>query len=399
MDEIDLVASVRSDAAPTAETVARHHAQLRAAINATTRPGGDHGTFISGGDGPPPEPVALEPGLDQVSTTRRRRSGRVVAGAAAAGIVLIVGVALAAHRTRGLDDQQVTASSGETGDRTMSQPLGEGASACGSELPFSVPVPDGYAGPIDGTSGDSVTPSAADQLVRHWTDGSGTIEVRWPADASNDAFSDGGVVVSPTGEALDTPGYGETTATADAALTRVILSLPQAERTVLASIFPFRVGDGACQALQVTIAGRDAFHAREIASQLWARLFAPDGPLAGPVVPLVTSSTSAGAAPVAGRCEDPSVANKGGPVTDLGSYAAAADALRAFITTQTMTTTDPFGFEISQPTIADAGYTEITLPDGSIAYANQAQDFVGAVIHAAQVDGGWTVDHWDGSGC
>jgi hypothetical protein len=110
----------------------------------------------------------------------------------------------------------------------------------------------------------------------------------------------------------------------------------------------------------------------------------------------VAESTTASEAPevVPVPCETPTV-HRGGPVDDLGSYSTPEEALEAFIVA---VETDDTG-EAEQPAITANGYTEITLPDGSIAYADVQGESVPAVIHATSVDDGWTIDNWEASGC
>ena len=67
-----------------------------------------------------------------------------------------------------------------------------GAPLCGSASPPDVSIPAGFSGPADGPSPDSDRPATADQLVRHWTSPTGSIEVRWFADpdATPPAFAE-----------------------------------------------------------------------------------------------------------------------------------------------------------------------------------------------------------------
>lgn len=66
------------------------------------------------------------------------------------------------------------------------------APLCGSASPPDVSIPAGFSGPIDGPSPDSARPATADQLIRHWTSSTGSIEVRWFADpdATPPAFAE-----------------------------------------------------------------------------------------------------------------------------------------------------------------------------------------------------------------
>ncbi len=80
--------------------------------------------------------------------------------------------------------------------------------------------------------------------------------------------------------------------------------------------------------------------------------------------------------------------NKGGPVTDAGTHASPAEALEAFVAEL-----------FSDPPIATSGYTEMSMPDGSIVYGiNHDGNFV-TLITVIPVGNGWTVDAWEASGC
>jgi membrane peptidoglycan carboxypeptidase len=84
--------------------------------------------------------------------------------------------------------------------------------------------------------------------------------------------------------------------------------------------------------------------------------------------------------------------NIGGPVTGTGTHTTPVAALEHFLSeagyTPQMTPTN--------------GYIELTQPDGSISYAHQLDEELNSVvvlISLRAVENGWTVTHWEGSGC
>jgi hypothetical protein len=79
---------------------------------------------------------------------------------------------------------------------------------------------------------------------------------------------------------------------------------------------------------------------------------------------------------------------QGGTVTWVGTYPTPTEALAAFLAD-----------EVGDPPIVRAGYVEMIEPDGSITYGVDFGDGFVTLISVTPVDGGWTVDSWDGSGC
>jgi hypothetical protein len=114
---------------------------------------------------------------ERVSPRRRQVLRRAVVVAAA--IPALAGSALLVGRASGPGP-----GGDDLGDVTLAASSAfEGAPRCGSAPPPEVLVPDGFSGPIDGPSPDSDRPVGPDQMVRHWTSATASIELRWYADA------------------------------------------------------------------------------------------------------------------------------------------------------------------------------------------------------------------------
>ncbi|MGH9247307.1 MAG: hypothetical protein ACRD29_23955 [Acidimicrobiales bacterium] len=416
MDEIELVAALRPDPTPDPETVTRHRAQLRAAIDAARPQPGAVGGTSTGPDEAAGAAVVLEIAGDGVPPVARSRR-RVRWLAAAAAVAVMGGLVLAADRIGGSDGRQVTATDDQNavgipsdGADPAAAATAETSFACGPDMPIAVPVPDGFTGPVEGPGGDAPASPAADQRVLHWISDTGTIEVRWPGRGRQGDPGDWGQVV-------DEPPVGDETegSSAHMVITGVITADDQPEPTPsgrvvtglaisFAGVVELPANDEAeCQSLEITIAAADPEHVRELGSGIYAALFEPGGPFGSPVLPLVTESTSADAPPEIPPCQaPPGVPHNdfsGGPVEGLGTFPTPAEALEAFIATRTTTWEDPFGFEVEMPMMAEGGYTEIHLPDGSIAFALGVGEAGTTVVRVVEVDGGWTVDRWDATGC
>lgn len=439
----DLVTTARPEPAPSTETVTRHRMQLRAAI-ATADPTGattaDDRAASTDGEAPV---VELTGRSDRRAGGWWRRSWPRLAATAAAIAVLVAtgavvvprlarsdGAGVATSGDEGLRGSEATSPAGSTpsddGQGTSPAPSTGAAPtatvaplACGPQLPFAIPAPDGYAGPVDGPGGDAATDPRPDQLVRHWTAPTGTIEVRWPADA--DPRTDGWNA-APTDDASQRPDDGvqpeqSRSATPDRAgetagsgvqtgVTETISGEPRptpAGRLAMDVVITSPdLGVDACGSVQLVFAHEDAMRARQLGSHVNADLFEPGGPLGGPDLPLVARSISADAPPDVPACQAPPgvdhVDRQGGPVQGIGTFATPEEALQAFIDTKTVTDVDAFGVEVEHTTIGDRGYTAMTLPDDTIAYVHE----VGAgrtIVHATPTGDGWTIDHWEATGC
>ena len=234
---------------------------------------------------------------------------------------------------------------------------------CGTELPVRVAVPRGFSDAVSGASSDTLAASGTGQLAVHWTTSDGSIEVRWPADVGKSPLK------------RDDPGF--------ASMTRKDLR-PAANGRVARTIV-FRLGDQPrpeCRSLQIEVFGMSGETTNALTEQLRTRPFVSDKPI------VVRSERVAGA-PAVVRCQMPDgaapAANQAREVVGSAS-ASPKDALAAFLA--------------GQPRLAQYGYAELQLPDGSVAYSYEAPNAgVVTVVHVSQRATGWAVDHMEASGC
>lgn len=116
--------------------------------------------------------------------------------------------------------------------------------------------------------------------------------------------------------------------------------------------------------------------------------------------PLVAGFRTASAVPDVVNCQPgdatPPPPKRGGAVNDSTSARTPSEALSEFLAARG-TPNSPI-----PATLAQRGYTEIALPEGTIAYAYQPRHDVFAyatVIHVVPSEQGWKVVSWAASGC
>ena len=86
------------------------------------------------------------------------------------------------------------------------------------------------------------------------------------------------------------------------------------------------------------------------------------------------------------------------------AHASPSSALEAYLAAQTVVV-EEFGVEVERPRHPTSGYDELHLADGTVAFAHTAgadaarPDFVGTLVIATPVGGGWAVTRWEASGC
>ena len=171
--ELEALRSVRTDPVPDASIVDAHREAVTTAI-----------------------------GRERISPQRRPARRRMVV--AAAVLTALAGGTILAGGAPGPDGDDL-------GDIELAASNAfYDAPRCGSTPPPDVNIPDGFSGPIDGPSPDSHRPATGDQLVRHWTSPTGSIELRWYADSdatppafaewkkSLPTFDDSGAPIDPT---------------------------------------------------------------------------------------------------------------------------------------------------------------------------------------------------------
>lgn len=384
--DLELVARLRTEPAPDDDTTARHHRQLVAAIQAagapaavstgtTAGPTTSVGTPSDNGAAPPPSPVAHDDDVDRGEEApvveldplpgarrgRRRARHRLIATAAA--VTVIAGGLVAVSRW---------ASDGD--DSTVAGPSpAEEPPPCGTELPFTFPVPAGFEGPLPGPSGEASDPyGPTDSLKLHWrsVEGDATIDVRWPSSLPMDPTT------PVPGGVTDRMRYpSEETGDGD----------------LLESFYSQAIGTGECSGLDVNVTSADAGANETILDQIGLALVGPGGPLASER-PLVTGSTTADTLPTV---EESSTCpgTEGGPVEGAPTYPTPREALGFYVATDTRFPAD--------------GYQEVGLPDGSFAYTYDAHaalqvpdsSYISNVAHVVPSGEGWRVASWESTRC
>lgn len=166
--ELETLRSARADPAPDASIVDAHREGLATAI-----------------------------GRERISPRNRQAVRRVALVAAA--IPALVGSAVLANRASWSDGDDLGDVELAASNAFYNVPR------CGSASPPDVNIPDRFSGPIDGPSPDSHRPVTADQLVRHWTSPTGSIELRWYADsdATPPAYAEWMASLDDAGASID----------------------------------------------------------------------------------------------------------------------------------------------------------------------------------------------------
>jgi hypothetical protein len=194
MDDLDLT-TLRPEPRPEPDVVARHRAQLVAAIGAQAAPAhgraapaptepveltepaghrGSTGSMRPGDAASAPAPAAgdLTPTSAMATPASPRRSHRLLAAAAALAVAAGVAGVAATRPSDGVDVTAGATSAPGTGDDLI----------CGDELPEEFSLPPGFEGPFPGPSEhmpDDFAPEGT--LVVHWRSTDQSLDVRWPA--------------------------------------------------------------------------------------------------------------------------------------------------------------------------------------------------------------------------
>ena len=343
------------------------------------RPDGERGAST---DSDPPalgaDEVMLLPAPPAPPHRTSRRWARPAVAAAAAVVVLAGGLFAAGRLTR--DDGQTVAGTPPGPDATQDPdaPPDSGtppdpATNCGSELPFALPVPDGFEGPVPGPVTTEMEGNDFwNGIALRWQGEGGTIDVHWPGYPPIDPASynqPGGEPVKPQlieGEIV--PANGQASQTLDA--------------------YADDLGGGACFGFTVTVTTPEEASTAAVMDHVEVGLLGPDGVLPGPREPLVASETSADALPSASPCEGGSTPVVSGTGEGQSAHPSPDEALHVYLATRTSITID--------------GYERVALPDGSYGYvARQELDpnFILLVVHVQQSEDGWVVASWESSGC
>jgi hypothetical protein len=377
MDELDMLRNLSGQGSePAADVVDRHRQELWAAIGAA---GGNAAGGAERGEVDVRDMAATDvDGQAGTAGAGRRRPGRALAGIAAAA-VLVAGI-VAVQGGDGRPDETVSAGrpDGENGTGTGA-PGGQGSFACGDELPVEVVLPPGFQGPTRGPAGDAATVPADDQLVMHWAGENARIEVRWPAAADDDAATAGKSVRDENGAA-------------DVLIARTAAPTPTPSGRVAQEMTAL-LGDPpseGCRSFELTVSAADDAAVQALLDQF---LFAKDLP------PLISGSWTADRPPTVGRCQAPAdmatPPNRSVQIDPAVWHPDPATALQTFVDSQGRP-----GHPTGDARLSRLDYQEVTLPDGSIAYAYESTDgFFSTVIEVEQGPEGWAVTGFEASGC
>lgn len=298
-----------------------------------------------------------------VPTVPSRRTPRWAKPAAAAAAVMLLagGLFVAGQLADDRDDRT------ETG----TQP----GPACGPELPFTFPAPEGFEGPASVPASSEIVGPNWNGVVLRWQGSEGTIDVYWP-----------GLPGDPT-----TP-FRTDEIWAFAISPR---QTPDGQWAQQVELQTTALGDDACDSFMAVVTTPDADSTRGVVAQIGLGLVGPDGVAPGPKPTLVTRTTTIDALPDIEPCTPPTDAedaeNYGGTVGDAGTHPTPEEALAYFAPTDLQR-------------LPQGGYVQATLPDGSYAFLfepdpERAADFFTVAVVVDPVDGGWTVTSWESTGC
>lgn len=310
---------------------------------------------------------------EPAAATRYHRSSRLVI--ATATVAVLLGSAVAAlissewhiHGSR-----RTKVATGPPATAVTTQPSESGmvdvAPTCGSQLPRSPDLPDGYRGPAQ------VASPVRGQLVLQWTSPTGTIEARWPADPEYQQMVGHNMAATPD----DQPSVGAST------------SPHELRRTASGGyfgviVFGLRNVSSECETLQMNVLDTSALVVERGVARLSNNgLFVSNAPL-------IVASEDRTLAPTVVACggaDGAAVpAKRGGSGTGV-VYPTPATALKGLLETDS--------------SLIGSGYLEIRLPDDSIAYAREQPVRPGSfvtVVHVRPLASGWSVDGWEASGC
>ncbi len=316
--------------------------------------------------------------------------------------ILAIGIPLLLARSPGPAESPLAPanapSTTATPDTTTSSSASATAAAaytCGPELPYTVALPEDFAGPASGASPHSPDPVESGQLVLHWTGRDGSVEIRWPTNAE---FTDGAEW-----------GANPVWSGPDSEFALFITPAPsnegRSEKMMMFELLPTDLMSGLCDASQLVVYGPaqlDGARPRRGAGTgtnddadliIYPNLPRPrDTQLIMDTVeidqapPVVLCTGGEGAGPPNKKMNTPN-----GPI-----YDTPAEALEALLAADAA--------EFWPKT----GFFELVASDGSIIYGNPLDDNslnprpkngLVVAVSVIQVDSGWTVDGWETSGC
>ncbi len=120
--------------------------------------------------------------LSPITPLRKLSRGTSYRLAIAATVLLLTATAVSIIRENptGSTDTDVAAETNITQTSANTSQIGDATVSCGSDFPFIVTLPAGFAGPTQGPL--EGFDQASEQLVNHWEAKAMSVELRWPAD-------------------------------------------------------------------------------------------------------------------------------------------------------------------------------------------------------------------------
>lgn len=313
-----------------------------------------------------------------------RHTRRWLQPAAAAAVIVLLagGLFVAGHLSRDRDSRTVSSAPPRP--------------ACGTELPFEFPVPDGFDGPVSGpVTAEMEAHEHWNGTVLRWQGDLGLIDVYWPSWLPQDPES-----FVPSEEILV---YGSDPQEMPGALGGHFAGqAPDGWTTQEIGLSTTALGAGQCSVLNVIVTTPDAESTESLTDQIATALVGPDGVVPGIKPTLVTGTTAINALPEIERCSDSPGAN-GDTVEDQGTYETPSEALAYFLPTE-LPRLPQGGYEGKDGYETHAGYEQALLPDGSYVFLfrpdpEHEPERVTVIVHVDPVDGGWTATSWESTSC
>jgi hypothetical protein len=340
MDDLETLLAVREDVDPSPAVRDAHRHDLRAEIDSAI--GGETS--------------------DGTRAIRSRQKWLLVAGAAvAACVVVIASLAIAEGGGGGTTKVATRPRTNHPLERPTTIP-----GICGPSLPINVSAPAGFAGPTPGPSAMNTVSPDPSRFVEHWESPTGSIDVLWPPDP-------------------DIPGPDPTRPFNQDAASSATPGAPDANGNYLTAYYA-PAGSNTltqCQAVQIEIRAPSPTDRDLIFQQVLTALVGKPA--------LISGTDNVETLPTAIACRAP--AGTPAPPNQTGtgdgtSFPSSDEALRAFVGTK--------------PSVPQAGYRELDLTDGTIAFAAPAiptgTGYV-VVVHVVPADNGWLINSWETSGC
>lgn len=329
-----------------------------------------------------------------------------IAFATGLAVVLLIGIPLYLTRTSPPDGGPVGAPSDTTTTdapdaTTTSAPATtttteSTTSACGTELPYQVTLPEDFTGPIAGPSPHAPYPAEDGQLIVHWLGRDGSVEIRWP---TNQEYLEDAVWGEPAYGGSRNPG-------SPMFIGPPVPDVDGVERPFVADVLPTEAMSGPCDGGQLAIyqpaangGGTELLGAGFGSGGQEGLVIYPD--LARPRDKvLIVETIETDTIPEVRACD-------GGPGVDFVPRKAGTTPNSPVFGTPGEALQDLLDTAVAE-TWPKVGYFELVSPDGTVTYGNPHDDYSpdprpenGLVISVTvvEVEGGWTVTEWETSGC